>query len=121
MRFVTIAALAAAMSVAGHLPASAMTKEQAMRHPVAVVIAVRYVVNLALLTLFLGPKLGADLWRTGRRWLVPLRRRPSRRSLRSRCPARCSVPSSSRPPPGGRMLRSGCRRRRMRGRPRYKN
>ena len=29
MRFVTIAALAAAMSVAGHLPASAMTKEQA--------------------------------------------------------------------------------------------
>ena len=50
-----------------------MTKQQAMRHPVAVVIAVRYLVNLVLLTLFLGPRLGAGLWRVGHRWLVPLR------------------------------------------------
>ncbi len=50
-----------------------MTKQQAMRHPVAVVIAVRYLVNLGLLTVFLGPRLGAGLWRTGRPWLVPLR------------------------------------------------
>ena len=50
-----------------------MTKQQAMRHPVAVVITVRYLVNLALLSLFLGPRLGAGLWRVGHRWLVPLR------------------------------------------------
>lgn len=50
-----------------------MTKQQAMRHPVAVVIAVRYLVNLALLSLFLGPRFGAGLWRPDRRWLMPLR------------------------------------------------
>lgn len=47
-----------------------VTKQQAMRHPVAVVIAVRYLVNLGLLTLFLGPRLGSRLWRTDRLWLV---------------------------------------------------
>lgn len=47
-----------------------VTKQQAMRHPVAVVIAVRYVINLGLLAVFLGPRLGAGLWRTRRRRLV---------------------------------------------------
>ncbi len=50
--------------------ADVLTKQQAMRHPVAVVVAVRYVVNLGLLALFLGPRLGAGLWRTRRRGLV---------------------------------------------------
>lgn len=50
-----------------------VTKQQAMRHPVTVVIAVRYLVNLGLLTLLLGPKLGSRLWRTDRAWLVLVR------------------------------------------------
>ena len=53
--------------------ADVVTKQQTMRHPVSVVVAVRYLVNLGLLTLFLGPRLGSRLWRTDRRWLVFLR------------------------------------------------
>lgn len=63
---VVLATLAFAM-------ADTLTKQQTMRHPVAVVIAVRYLVNIVLLTLFLGPRLGAGLWRVNRRWLVLLR------------------------------------------------
>ena len=47
--------------------ADVVTKQQTMRHPVSVVVAVRYLVNLGLLTLLLGPRLGSRLWRTNRR------------------------------------------------------
>lgn len=63
---VALATLAFAMS-------DVITKQQAMRHPVAVVIAVRYIVNLVLLAAFLGPRLGAELWRTRRQGLVLVR------------------------------------------------
>jgi drug/metabolite transporter (DMT)-like permease len=53
--------------------ADVLTKQQTMRHPASVVMAVRYLVNLALLSAFLGPRLGADLWRTRRTGLVVLR------------------------------------------------
>ncbi len=44
-----------------------------MRYPVAPVVAVRYAVNLALLTLMLWPRIGARLWQVRRYWLVTLR------------------------------------------------
>lgn len=50
--------------------ADVVTKQQAMRHPVSVVVAVRYLVNLALLTLIFWPGMRADLWRMQRRGLV---------------------------------------------------
>lgn len=53
--------------------ADVLTKHLTMRHPVAVVVAVRYLVNLGLLVLFLYPRLGAGLWRVRRRGLVFLR------------------------------------------------
>jgi drug/metabolite transporter (DMT)-like permease len=53
--------------------ADVVTKQLTMRHPVAIVVAVRYLVNLALLTVFLGPSLGSGLWRTNRTGLVVLR------------------------------------------------
>jgi drug/metabolite transporter (DMT)-like permease len=53
--------------------ADVVTKQQAMRHPVSVVVAVRYLVNLGLLTVLLGPRLGSGLWRTNRRTLVIVR------------------------------------------------
>ena len=53
--------------------ADVITKQQAMRHPVSVVVAVRYLVNLGLLSLLLGPQLGSGLWRTNRRALVFVR------------------------------------------------
>jgi drug/metabolite transporter (DMT)-like permease len=46
-----------------------VTKQLAMRHPVSVVIAARYLVNLALLTVFLRHALGGPIW-GGRRWLA---------------------------------------------------
>lgn len=64
--FVALATLAFAM-------ADVVTKQQTMRHPVSVVVAVRYLVNLGLLTLFLGPRLGSGLWQTDRQSLVLLR------------------------------------------------
>jgi drug/metabolite transporter (DMT)-like permease len=50
-----------------------MTKYQAMRHPVSVVVAVRYLVALVLLTVLLGPRFGPGLWRTNRPRLVLVR------------------------------------------------
>lgn len=50
--------------------ADVVTKQQAMRHPVGVVVAVRYLVNLALLTLILWPGMRASLWRMQRTGLV---------------------------------------------------
>jgi len=64
--FVVFATLAFAI-------ADTITKQQTTRHPVAVVLAMRYLVNVFLLTLFLGPRLGSGLWRVQRRWLVLLR------------------------------------------------
>ena len=63
---VVLATLAFALS-------DVVTKQQTMRHPVSVVVAVRYLVNLALLTVFLGPRLGARLWRTERPRIVFVR------------------------------------------------
>ena len=62
--------LLAVLATLAFAAADVATKQQAMRHPVPVVVAVRYLVNLGLLTLFLGPRLGSGLWRTHRRWLV---------------------------------------------------
>ena len=53
--------------------ADTITKQQTTRHPVAVVLAMRYLVNVFLLTLLLGPRLGSGLWRVKRRWLAMLR------------------------------------------------
>ncbi|QYZ70804.1 DMT family transporter [Neotabrizicola shimadae] len=53
--------------------ADVLTKLQAERHPVTVVIAVRYLVNLALLVVLLAPRQGRALWRTDRTLLVMLR------------------------------------------------
>lgn len=50
-----------------------LTKYLAMRYPVPVVIAVRYLVNLALLAAVFLPKHGSRLWRTKRTGLVILR------------------------------------------------
>lgn len=53
--------------------ADVLTKRLTMHHPVTVVVAVRYLVNLALLAVFLYPRMGADLWRVKRRGLVFVR------------------------------------------------
>ena len=50
-----------------------VTKHLAATQPVAVIYAVRYLINVALLTVFLGPRLGVRLWRVERRWLVFVR------------------------------------------------
>jgi drug/metabolite transporter (DMT)-like permease len=50
--------------------ADVLTKRLTMDHPVAVVVAVRYLVNLGLLAVFLYPRMGAALWRVKRRRLV---------------------------------------------------
>jgi drug/metabolite transporter (DMT)-like permease len=47
-----------------------VTKHLAMLYPVPVVMAVRYLVNLGLLVLFLYPRSGAGLWRAQRLWLM---------------------------------------------------
>lgn len=53
--------------------ADTMTKDLSMRHPVPVVLAARFLINLVLLIAFLGPNLGAGLWRTRRTGLVVMR------------------------------------------------
>lgn len=53
--------------------ADVLTKRLTMHHPVTVVVAVRYLVNLALLAVVLYPRIGADLWRVKRRGLVFVR------------------------------------------------
>ncbi len=50
-----------------------VTKQQSVRHPVLVIVAVRFLVTLGLLSLFLGPRLGSRLWRANRPLLVLLR------------------------------------------------
>jgi drug/metabolite transporter (DMT)-like permease len=53
--------------------ADVLTKHLTATHPVAVVIAVRYLVNLVLLLALLYPRIGPDLWRVKRHKLVLLR------------------------------------------------
>lgn len=62
-----------ALAVLAFALADVTTKHLTMRHPVAVVVAVRYLVSLALLLAFLWPRQGARLWRTERTGLVILR------------------------------------------------
>jgi drug/metabolite transporter (DMT)-like permease len=50
-----------------------LTKDLAARHPVVVIAAIRYVINVALLSVLLGPSLGRGLWRVNRLWLVIFR------------------------------------------------
>lgn len=49
------------------------TKYLTERYPVSVVIAMRYLVSLALLLALAWPRVGSALWRTERTWLVVLR------------------------------------------------
>lgn len=50
-----------------------VTKYLSMLYPVPVVMAARYLVNLALLAALLWPRLGTRLWQARRVWLVILR------------------------------------------------
>ncbi len=50
--------------------ADVLTKHLTTLHPVTVVVAVRYLVNLALMTVVLYPRMGANLWRVKRQGLV---------------------------------------------------
>jgi drug/metabolite transporter (DMT)-like permease len=50
-----------------------LTKDLAARHPVVVIAAIRYAINVALLTVILGPSLGRGLWRVQRHGLVVIR------------------------------------------------
>jgi drug/metabolite transporter (DMT)-like permease len=50
-----------------------VTKHLTMLYPVAPVLAARYAVNLVLVTVVLWPRMGADIWRVRRGWLVTLR------------------------------------------------
>ena len=50
-----------------------LTKTLTQRHPVTLVVAIRYGVSLVLLLALVAPRLGAQLWRTQRTGLVLLR------------------------------------------------
>lgn len=50
-----------------------LMKDLSARHPVPLVIAARYILNLAILLLIFAPRYGAALWRTDRTWLVLVR------------------------------------------------
>lgn len=53
--------------------ADTTSKHLIASHPVPVVLAVRYLVNVALLSVFLGPRMGQRLWRVQNRSLVFVR------------------------------------------------
>ena len=53
--------------------ADVLTKRLTQNHPIPVVIAVRYLVNLGLLLFFLFPRMGRNLWRVQRPGLVFVR------------------------------------------------
>ena len=53
--------------------ADVVTKHLSMLYPVPMVMAMRYLVNLGLLAVFLWPGLGTRLWQAKRMWLVILR------------------------------------------------
>lgn len=65
--------LLVALATLAFASADVLTKHLTMRQPVAVIFAVRYLVNVALLAIFLGPALGRGLWRTERTSLVLVR------------------------------------------------
>lgn len=50
--------------------ADVLTKQVTIHQPISVVVAVRYLVNLGLLSVFLYARVGPDLWRVNRRGLV---------------------------------------------------
>jgi drug/metabolite transporter (DMT)-like permease len=50
-----------------------LTKDLAARHPVVVIAAIRYAINVGLLAVILGPSLGRALWSVNRRGLVVIR------------------------------------------------
>ncbi len=64
--FVVLATLAFGVS-------DVVTKHLAVLYPVPVILAVRYVINLALLLLLLWPAQRGRLWKTDRFWLVVMR------------------------------------------------
>lgn len=64
--YVVVATLAFAMS-------DTVTKHLAMLYPAPAIMAVRYLVNVALLAVFLWPAIGPRLWQVQRLWLVLLR------------------------------------------------
>lgn len=53
--------------------ADTVTKHLAMLYPAPLIMAVRYLVNVALLALLIWPRQGALLWQSRRTWLVLLR------------------------------------------------
>lgn len=53
--------------------ADTVTKQVTQSHPVSVVMAIRYLVNIGLLTLILAPRLGSKLWRVNNQALVLVR------------------------------------------------
>ena len=53
--------------------ADVLTKHLTQNHPISVVVAVRYLVNLGLLAGFLYPRIGPQLWRVQKPGLVFLR------------------------------------------------
>jgi drug/metabolite transporter (DMT)-like permease len=50
-----------------------LTKKLTQTHPVTIVVAMRYLVNLVLLAVVLYPRLGSGLWRVNRKGLVFVR------------------------------------------------
>ncbi|HWA19743.1 MAG TPA: DMT family transporter [Devosia sp.] len=50
--------------------ADTTTKHLAALYPAPVIVAIRYLVNVLLLVVFLGPRLGPRLWQVTRLWLV---------------------------------------------------
>jgi drug/metabolite transporter (DMT)-like permease len=61
------------LATLGFALSDVMTKHLTTRYAVALVVAGRYLVNVGLLAVFLGPRHGAGLWRTRRTGLVILR------------------------------------------------
>jgi drug/metabolite transporter (DMT)-like permease len=53
--------------------ADTLTKHLAAAYPVPAIVAIRYLVNLAILGVIFWPRVGAQLWRAQRLWLVLLR------------------------------------------------
>ena len=50
--------------------ADTITKHLAALYPAPVIVAARYLINVVLLVVFLGPRLGPRLWQATRLWLV---------------------------------------------------
>lgn len=62
-----------ALAVFGFALADVIMKYLSAIYPVPVIGSIRYLVNVVLLLVLLGPQSGAALWKTNRTWLVILR------------------------------------------------